>query len=50
MVTITECYKAPKISAKLVGGASYLSWAQEAEAGLMTNGVWKYFNEDNDAS
>ena len=50
MVSIAECYKAPKISAKLVGGANYLSWAQEAEAGLMTNGVWKYFDNTDDAS
>jgi len=50
MITITECYKAPKISVKLVGSADYLSWAQEVEAGLMTNGVWKYFNEADDAS
>ena len=45
MLIISECYKAPKISAKLVGGTDYLSWAQEAEASLMTSGVWKYLNE-----
>src|SRR6266481_259689 len=50
MVSIAECYKAPKISAKLAGGADYLSWAQEAEAGLMTNSVWKYFDNTDDAS
>src|SRR6266481_9462489 len=50
MVSIAECYKAPKISAKLAGGANYLSWAQEAEASLMTNGVWKYFDNTDDAS
>jgi len=50
MVTMAECYKALKISAKIEGGADYLSWAQEAEAGLMTNSVWKYFDEDDDAS
>ena len=37
--------QAPKISAKLVGGADYLLWAQEVEASLMINGVWKYFDE-----
>jgi len=50
MVNIAECYKALKISAKLIGGAVYLSWAQEVEAGLMINGVWNYFDEDDDAS
>jgi len=32
-----------------MGGADYLSCAQEAEAGLMANGVWKYPNDENDA-
>jgi len=31
MVIIAEFHKAPKISAKLSGGADYLSWAQEAK-------------------
>ena len=50
MVAIAECYKAPKISAKISGRADYLSWAQEAKAGLMTNSVWKYFDELDVAS
>ena len=44
MVTIAECYKASKISAKLSGRVDYLFGAQETEASLMTNSVWKYID------
>jgi hypothetical protein len=44
---ILESFKAPKISARLSGGTDYQSWAQEAEAGLETNSVWKYFDADD---
>ena len=49
-VVIPKCYKAPKISVKLMGGTDYLLWAQEAEASWIMNGVWKYFDDKDDMS
>ncbi|KAF8576942.1 hypothetical protein K439DRAFT_1640118 [Ramaria rubella] len=44
---IEECFKPPKISARLVGGSDYLSWARETRALFVSNDVWKCFDPSN---